>query len=134
WKEWKDRNKPGKCSVWGKGSKIEDLVVHPYLMNKLYEIAKSNNNIFQEIPFKNKSGYLYLFITDAEYNKALKKIDQDKLNNIIDDSPLKIITTNKLDKALLEITTKKFDEFKYEINKHASIFSLSRINSHLIRK
>ena len=134
WDEWKDRNSSGKVLVHAKGNKTAVLPVHPYLMNKLYNIAKENQRLFMEIPYKNFAGKNYLFLKEKDIEDTIESLKKKDFELMLDDSPEKELKIDYEERAIIEESNRVYESLKYGLNKHAKEFKVNRVRFHSFRK
>lgn len=135
WESWlTNRTLPGKVVVHAKGNKTAVLVVHPYLMDVLFKIAEQDKKLFQGVPYKNFRGENYIFITDKELEIEKERLKKEELNNVINDSVLSELKIDIEKRAMLNLSDKLYESFKYSLNKYASDFKVGRIKTHSFRK
>jgi len=134
WENWQDKTKPGRVIIKAKGRKTAKLPVHPYLMNKLFNLALENKKIFANIPYKNFAGENYLFLDEKSIEKNIKKLKDREFNLMLDESDEANLKVDYLERAILDDANKIYDSMKYELNKYSSDFKVKRIRFHSFRK
>jgi integrase len=133
WEEWlENRSLAGKCDVFAKGNNDDSLDVDPYLMNKLYSIAKRNNKLFQGIPYRNFRGEHYMFFEEQDLNKLIKHYQDIAFNNNLDQKEdiIKVETTIRARNDLIAKLHKRVD---YRLRKLKDSFDGKKIRFHSIR-
>jgi len=133
WEEWlEDRSKAGKCDIFAKGNKQEYLDVDPYLMNKLYNIAKNSRKLFGGIPYRNFAGEHYMFFNESELDEVVARIKKEQLDLILD-APNQIIEIDVKTRARNELITHLHKRVDYRLLKLKSSFDGNKIKFHSIR-
>ncbi len=118
WEEWnKDRNKAGKCLIFGKGDKQKYLDVHPILMNKLYRVAEDKGKVFLDVPYQNSSESTFIFISFTELEEMEKRIKDKYFNDNIDINGGYLMKRNAQELSKNELIAKMHDRVAYKLRK-----------------
>lgn len=131
WEDWvSNKESYGKCDIHAKGGKDKTLMVNPLLMNKLYNIAKNNGKLFQNIPYKASTEDLFLFIDRKYLEELQEKYKKENFDYMLDNTPIKY----KLrEKAINELIRKKHYLVDYKLRKLAKSMNKKSIKFHSIR-
>lgn len=131
WEDWlKDTNHTGKCKVFAKGDKEKILQVDPKLMKKLHNHARDKNKLFQNIPYKNYSGNIYIFINQSELDDEENKLKKQQFDNILDSKKEEIDIKKR---ARISIIKQYHNLVNYKLNKISNLFNNTKIKFHSIR-
>ena len=134
WNEWnKDKEKAGKCLIFGKGGKEKYLDVHPILMNKLYSIAESKGKIFLGIPYKNSSENTYIFIQNIRLGEVEYRIKKEQFNSMLESGGGYLMKRDTKALAKNELIAKMHDRVAYKLRKIKHLFNDKNIKFHSIR-
>lgn len=131
WKDWiLDKSKVGKCDIYAKGEKQDVLFVDPILMNNLYNIARDKGKLFQEIPYKNSSEDLYLFVRRDDIEELEAKYKKQNFENVLDQNNEQI---NVKARAKVETIRKMHYLVDYRLKKLSRLFNGKKPKFHSIR-
>lgn len=131
WEDWVDnQQKYGRCRIQAKGNKFKHLMVHPKLMQKLYNIAKNKGKCFQNIPYKASSEDLFMFVDIYSLRKLEEKYKKENFENMLDESGMKFRIKEK---ARNEMIRKKHYLVDYKLRKLAKVINVKSIKFHSIR-
>lgn len=131
WQDWlEDTGKWGKCDIHAKGDKDKRLMVNPSLMNKLHNIAKNKGKLFQNVPYKNSTEDLYLFVKARDMEELQDKYRDDNRNSNIDKDKNYI---NVVERSKNEVIRKKHYLVDYKLRKLARKMNKKSIKFHSIR-
>lgn len=134
WEEWiQNPENAGKCNIYAKGDRDDYLDVAPYLMTKLYNIARKEGKTFQGIPYRNFAGNLYMFFDEKELESIKTRIKKEEFNKTIDlpeDERFPVDINLKARNELIERYHKRVD---YRLLKLKKSFDNNKIKFHSIR-
>lgn len=131
WEDWVDnQERMGKCDVHAKGEKDKRLMVNPILMKKLHNIAQSKGKTLQNIPYKNSSEDLFMFVDEDDLVNLKEKYKADNFEKMLDGGNEKIKITEA---ARNEIIRKKHYLVDYRLRKLAKTMNKKSIKFHSIR-
>jgi len=134
WDEWiMDKDKGGKCLVYGKGRKEKFLDVHPILMNKLYALANRRGKVFLGIPYRNSSEDTHIFIDNQELLQIQDKLKKDEFNEMLDISDNYLMKRDPQELSKNILIAKMHDRVAYKLKKLKTSFNDRNIKFHSIR-
>jgi integrase len=134
WDEWIiDKDKAGKCLVFGKGRKEKYLDVHPILMNRLHSIAQNKGKVFLGIPYKNSSEDTHIFIDNQELLDIKDKLKKDEFNEMLDISDNYLMKRDPQELSKNILIAKMHDRVAYKLRKIKQSFNDRNIKFHSIR-
>ena len=131
WEDWLlNTDKMGKCDVHAKGDKYKRLMVFPQLMHRLYNLAKSKGKLFHNIPYKNSSEDLFLFVSTDAIELLKEQYRKDNFESMLNEDHNRIGIKAR---AVVETIRIKHYLVDYKLRKLAKAMNKKSIKFHSLR-